>query len=144
MKETRFYMQNPSIWPQPSLREQIEALESVSKETAYMKDNFLHINVVIDPKNVIKYSIKYTLIHRTNPKTAEIQWLLIAHHNASKRPELSEIVVTSKITEFRGVILGCYTYWTNNIEDYDLLKSLVKDYREIKDKIKNLIGKNPH
>ena len=147
INKQRFHRQNPDIYPAPTLREQILALEKTSGCTALMEyGTKLSIKVPVDDIDFPREErIFYDLEHEEFPASGLVKWTLRNHNKRQtirdtlQKPELLDIVVIVRNTSFRGLKLEDEIYWTDNDKDYGLLEAAIKDLEDAKSRFKKLI-----
>jgi hypothetical protein len=149
-EKKRFYKHHPDIYPRPSLKEQIVALEEKSGLIAGMiKDRlYIEIDTTTNPEYPSSERVLYNLKHSVDPALGVVKWVL--EHDGAwylletqvERPELKEIVITQKETPYRGVKVDKDTYWTDNEHDHAALKVAVDTLARAQRKIVELIGED--
>lgn len=147
---TKFYKYHPERPPQPSLKEQITALENATGKTAFLESGLLTVefDITTNPEYPKSDRIQYKLKCVEHPGDGIVEWIL--KHNDKfylietvlENPDLKEIVVVLKRTNYRGVKLDGKVYWTDNELDHSALKVAVESLAEAQRKIVELIGNN--
>lgn len=144
----RFYKYHPERGSEPSLREQIVTLEEISGLTAFMYDKNLCIDVdtTTNPEYPRSERIPYILSYNACPRTGLIEWVLkqkdkryTLTEEPVNRPDLLEIVVSSKQTQYRGVKVDGNVFWTNDEHDHAALKLAVEQLAHAQRKIVELL-----